>query len=196
MRLPRMTTRRWMIATAVVAVLLGGVLRAQALQRRTAYHAREKQSCLQRAQLAEKQYRWMQQEGGTWCGSRILLIEIKEEYEETPELWERAAYHAGLEAQYRRAARYPWLLAPAERPFVPDDRNHPPEWLRAKAEAYKSLESRWRHLAEGQRQPDQTAVFSRRAEEDARRRADYDRRAKQAEVGSQSKVRRRGAPEV
>jgi len=46
MRLPQMTTRRWMTATAVVAVLCWGTLRAQALDRRAAFHAREKQECL------------------------------------------------------------------------------------------------------------------------------------------------------
>jgi hypothetical protein len=34
MRLPRMTTRQWMIAVAIVGVLLGGIDGAQRLRRR------------------------------------------------------------------------------------------------------------------------------------------------------------------
>jgi hypothetical protein len=141
----------------------------------------------------------MKEEGGTWCGPVVLLVEIAEDYEAAPELRERAAYHAELETKYRWAARYPWLFAPAETPFIPDDRNRPPEWLRAKAEAYKSLESVRRYhakLAEEQGQREQAASFICGAEEDASRAADYDQRAKRVRGGSLSKVSRGGEPEA
>jgi len=109
---------------------------------------------------------------------------MEEYYEAIPDLRERAAYHAELEVMYRRAAHYPWILAPTEKPFMPDDRNRAPEWLRAKAEAYKSLERDRRalaRLAEDQRKPKYAAEHLRLAEEDARRAADYKRRATRIE---------------
>jgi hypothetical protein len=180
MQLTRMTTRRWMVATAFAAVLSGGILRAQALQRRAAFHAWEKQSCLQKTRAAEKEYRWMQEEGGRWCGSRVLFVEIEEDYEAAPELRERAAYHSHWEAAYRRAARYPWLSAPAETSFVPDDRMRSPDWLRAKAQTYRTLERTRRGLAgsaDSPRSKEQILL----AEADARAASDYDRRARQRE---------------
>ena len=59
-----------------------------------------------------------------------MYIQPEEAFEAAPELEERVAYHAALEARYRRAARYPWILAPTEQRFMPDDRIWPPEWLR------------------------------------------------------------------
>ncbi len=180
MRRPRMTTRRWMIATAFVAVLCSGILRAQAFMRRASFHGREKQICLQQALDAEKAHQWMKERGGDWCGSRLLLIEIAEDYESVPDLRERAAYHAELEAMYRRAARYPWIRVPAEKPFIPDDRIRSPEWLRAKAEAYRSLETVRREFANcvgSSRAQEQIRI----AEEHARTATDYERRASLAQ---------------
>jgi hypothetical protein len=186
MRLPWMTTRRWMIVTAVVAVLCWGTLRAQALERRAAFHAREKQSCLQRAQDVEGGSRpLLQEKKRRLCGPLevfAIVAELEEAYEAAPELRERAAYHAELEASYRRASRHPWIQVPPEKPFIPDDRIRSPEWLRTKAEAYRSLESDRRDLAksfEEWRKPDQAEEQLRRAEEDARNAAEYDRRARQ-----------------
>jgi hypothetical protein len=186
MRLPRMTKQRWLIVTAVFAVLCWGTLRAQALERRAAFHAREKQSCLQRAQGVEGASRpLLQEHKGRFCGPTegfAIFAELEEACEAAPELRERAAYHAELEVSYRRASRYPWIQAPAEKPFKPDDRIRSPEWLRAKAEAYKSLESDRRDLAksfEELRKPKQAEEQLRIAEEDARTAAVYDRRARQ-----------------
>jgi hypothetical protein len=77
MRMPRMTTRRWMVAIAFVTVLFWGVLRALALERRSAFHSREKLSCLQQANNAEKRYHWIREN----CLARLAIIEIVEDYE-------------------------------------------------------------------------------------------------------------------
>ena len=90
MRLPRMTTRRWMIATAVVAVLCWGTPRARALDRRAAFHAREKQECLVWAQCVEGFHQ------RRICTTHEVLVLMEEDYEAIRDLRERAAYHADL----------------------------------------------------------------------------------------------------
>lgn len=77
MRHPRMTTRRWMIVTVVIAVSLWGGLRARALERRAVFHEVEEAACLLEAQRAENRHQWMKEEGGNWCGPRSVLIEIQ-----------------------------------------------------------------------------------------------------------------------
>jgi hypothetical protein len=176
MRLPRMTTRRWMLVVAFVAALCGGTLRARALQRRAAFHSREKQSCLRQAQAAEREYRWMKEEGDTWCGPRVLLIRIAEDYGAAPELRERAAYHADLEVLYRRAAHCPWMLVPAETFFRPNERIGSLAGPRSKAEAYRSPQIARRQLAEHD-ECLRTREDIRIAEEHARMALDYDRRS-------------------
>jgi hypothetical protein len=169
-----------MVATAFAAVLCWGTLRATALQRRAAFHAQEKQSCLQQAQAAEKDYQSLKQrlnEGS--CEPRGLMLEIAEDFEAAPELRERAVYHAELEARYRRTARYPWMLAPSQKPFIPDDRIRSFEWLRDKAEAYRSLESARREyakyiLGQGKQSEQQLRI----AASHATMAAEYDRRAR------------------
>jgi hypothetical protein len=164
-----------MIAVAAVAVLCWGTLRAHALERRAAFHAREKQECLVWAEGAEKFHQ------GYSCTTHEIRIYMEERYEAIPDLRERAAYHAELEAMYRLAARYPWIPPPTEKPFIPDDRNRTPGWLRARAEAFKSLERQRRDFAnsaEDQRKPQHVADELRLADEDARRAADYERRAR------------------
>lgn len=86
MRLPRMTTRRWMVATAAIALFCWAELRGRALQQRAAFHARERQSCLRDAQNAEKNYLWMNSSANSWCGPRVQFIEIAEDFEEAPAL--------------------------------------------------------------------------------------------------------------
>ena len=184
MRLPRMTIRRWMVATAIVAAVCGEALRVHALQLRVAFHAREKQSCLRRAQAIEIEQRRWEKAKDRWCGLADIFVEMEELYEAIPVLRERAAYHAELEAKHRRAVLYPWILAPAEKPFLPDDRARSPGWLRARAKAYQSLEQGRRALAkiyEERGELDVAAIHIRRAEEHAEAVSDYDRRARQRE---------------
>ena len=147
MRLPWLKTRRWIINTALVGGLCWSTSRADALKLRAEFHAEQKQNCLQQAEFAERQHHWMEQDGRNWCGSIVHLIDIAQDYEEVPELRERAAYHAAMELMYRQASRHPWQRMPAEKPFIPDDRLRTADWLLAKAKAYRELEQQRRRLA-------------------------------------------------
>jgi hypothetical protein len=80
MRLPRMTTRRWMIMIAVVAIVLGAIAideRRDRFRQLAAYHDRVVQA-LRPPYVPQVNPR-------------------------------RVAYHRDLAAKYERAARYPWL---------------------------------------------------------------------------------------
>ena len=104
MRLPRMTTRRWMLAVALVALSVSGEqMRRRAAQYRwqAERHANIESACRRTADLLPrmKPADW---EG--FCGQMARGIR------NSPRL---AAYHAVLRRKYEHAARYPWL--PVER---------------------------------------------------------------------------------
>ena len=176
MRMPRMTTRRWMVVAAIVAVLTWGISRAQALERRSAFHSSEKQSCLQEATAAEKRYHQFM-EAGCILLPKAAVLEIAEDYEAAPELRERAEYHAQLEALYRRAARYAWIPVQVEKPFAPDGRLHSPEWLRTKANAYRRLAVARREAAKLLIGSSGAKAWHHIADQHMKAAADYDRRA-------------------
>ncbi len=95
MRLPRMTTRRLMVAVAVVAIALGiGVITMR--MSRTAQIYRQKAAALARAEV-----------------SLIKLIPEVERNGEDPEWLEvfrrRLVYAAAMKKKYEDASRYPWL---------------------------------------------------------------------------------------
>jgi hypothetical protein len=99
MRLPRMTTRRWMIAVAVVALSVAGEqMRRRAVQyrRQAEHHARIELVCRQTAArlplMKPSDY-----EG--YCGYMVRNIR------NSPRI---AAFHADLRRKYEHAARYPW----------------------------------------------------------------------------------------
>jgi hypothetical protein len=99
MRLPRMTTRRWMVAVAVVAMLMGEADIAQRLRRR-------RDEFVSRAQwhgeiVATWNARWRPAPPGA---ATLRLMD----------------YHGSLARKYERAARYPWL------PVEPDPREPEP----------------------------------------------------------------------
>ena len=109
MRLPRMTTRRWMIAAAVVAVLTrcGQTgARWHQYRKRVEYHASERKKVgIMLAPALE--YR---REAGRFPGCGL-----------GQDIWERlceqAEWHARLKLKYERTAARPWV------PVAPD----PPE---------------------------------------------------------------------
>src|SRR4051794_10894341 len=103
MRLPRMTTRRWMIAVSMEGVLMWGVVRTHDLKSRATYHAQEKQQRINTAQLYEKLYLLRVKLIETASVVMTFWLETQENYEEASELRERAEYHARLELAYRRA---------------------------------------------------------------------------------------------
>jgi hypothetical protein len=118
LRLPPMTTRRWMIAVAVVGLLLAGCIGGYRLKRLHDHF-------LQRAQdhammeianrKSERAHRELfEMRGGFGPGSETLRAKSLRDivfFSRT------ASYHAAMAQKYEYAARHPWL------PVAPD----PPE---------------------------------------------------------------------
>ncbi len=93
MRRPRMTTRRWMIAVAIVAVVIGIYERRRRFLRLAAIHAE------------------------AIAGVDAGHVDIPRPGE--PFIWvasPRHRWHEALLAKYARAARYPWLPVEADTP--------------------------------------------------------------------------------
>ena len=110
MRLPRMTTRRWMIAVAVVAILLGAGLETG----RRSFRFARLSDCHSNAAL--ECFHALMTLGG-WPPpqdpSPAELGRVRNLYR----VRALVHYHSALTQKYERAARYPWL------PVAPD----PPE---------------------------------------------------------------------
>ena len=91
MRLPRMTTRRWMSVVAVFALLAGVVIEVQ--RRRVRFHA---MAAHYRAKEINPQFPYMS-------------ITFKE-WESLSKRWPRLRpYYAAMRKKYEFAERYPWL---------------------------------------------------------------------------------------
>ncbi len=86
MRIPRMTTRRWIVVVMIVAVLLG----VERTRRRAAY--------LQQRAVENEQ-----------AETAIKIILLPAPGTDVESLRRRADYYAHLKEKYRRAARSPWL---------------------------------------------------------------------------------------
>jgi hypothetical protein len=106
MRLPRMTTRRWMVLVATVAILIGVGLelgrRSSRFARLSAYHS----------EVALLHFHTLMRLGG-WPPQDPLAAELGR----GRNLYRVRAlvhYHSALTGKYERAARYPWL------PVAPD----------------------------------------------------------------------------
>jgi hypothetical protein len=115
MRLPRMTTRRWMLAVAVVALLIAASLEAARLTRRAGeyrqyavWHAAMRDLCLGEADG----YRDACAHRATGDRREEAELLLREAHERT-----LAEHHDALVIKYERTARFPCL------PIEPD----PPE---------------------------------------------------------------------
>jgi hypothetical protein len=127
MRLPRMPTRRWMVAVAAVALGMGGTVAGIRLKQR-------RDRFLSRAQLHEGiAVAFMKLEGIARETSsefprditelerqeregddvepllRNMKVDLDRSKETLTTLPGKRAYHAAMARKYRRAARYPWL---------------------------------------------------------------------------------------
>jgi hypothetical protein len=132
MRLPRMTTRRWMVIVVIVGVVMGAIVGGVRLKRRHSYflarvqsHAEREDDCRERKRLfdalewnsaAEIEWKTKDKQGGSpevarAKRTRALVHDHKER------ATRGIAYHAAMAQKYRYAARYPWF------PVEPD----PPE---------------------------------------------------------------------
>jgi hypothetical protein len=119
MRLPLMTTRRWMIVVAIIGLITGGTIEGMRLKRRhdyaflsrLEYYARKEDEAVG----WERTYRKLverEERAGSRCDDlRRHLDQISQGVE----------YYSALARKYRRAAHYPWL------PVEPDPPE--PDWM-------------------------------------------------------------------
>jgi hypothetical protein len=110
MRLPRMTTRRWMIVVAVGASVSAGITfpNRWSLRQKARSHASKEAYAEEMVRVCAFQAECLQ--GDDPPSARRLNLSAAV-------YARRTAYHAQLRAKYEQAAVYPWL------PIAPD----PPE---------------------------------------------------------------------
>jgi hypothetical protein len=112
MRLPRMTTRRWMALVAVAGVTLTGLrfwqLRIDYQHRSEAYAANE-EACRSNAEWSKMSASRLARSVG--LEERVRAAGATREAEKT-----LAEYYADLKVKYARAADRPWLSVPPDPP--------------------------------------------------------------------------------
>src|SRR4051812_43881044 len=102
MRLPRLSTRRWVMLVVLVAVTMGA---AEHLRRlRIVY----------REQVAR--HRALETSSRRIAGYATGLQRLGLEPRARPGPGRRTEYHAAMRRKYERAARYPWLPVPPDPP--------------------------------------------------------------------------------
>ena len=111
MRVPRMTTRRWMIAVAVVGLVIGGGVW---LKQRRDYFLSLAQS--HQKEVASSTARGEALKSRLGCTSGMTIEEIMHLHGDYDRMMDRADHHASLARKYERAARYPWLLVEPDPP--------------------------------------------------------------------------------
>ncbi len=113
MRVPRMTTRRWMVAVAILAALMGTVLspRWRLCFDEAGYYAAEERSLLQAATSLEHQATSRQGNAVETMMGGILASGLRAQ----------AADHARSSRQWLRAGLLPWVELPA---IVPHRESH------------------------------------------------------------------------
>jgi hypothetical protein len=111
MRLPRMTTRRWMVAVAVIGLLVGGGVR---LKRRRDYFLSLARSHAQKMPSSTAEGKALRSRFGSTSGmggeETVLLSR------DFDRMMNRADHHSALRRKYEHAARYPWLPVEPEPP--------------------------------------------------------------------------------
>ena len=133
MRLPRMTTRRWIVVVVIVGLLMVGVRlkqrrslllsRAQFHEQKAAFYpkleSRERKICAEYPRLIAGLERLQDYRDREPVRSRLedLKVRLDESRRNLARWTNRIAYYAGMAHKYQHAARYPWL------PVEPD----PPE---------------------------------------------------------------------
>jgi hypothetical protein len=123
MRLPGMTTRRWMVAVAVVALLAGGLVGGYRLKRRRDYFlSRIYYHNLMASLCRDFAHPLHSSDSKDFIGT--LLQDVPPELPSVEELTagmvrimreshgdlsELGDFHKAMACKYRHAARYPWL---------------------------------------------------------------------------------------
>jgi hypothetical protein len=109
MQAPRMTTRRWMVAVAIVAILMGVGLDVGRRSRRFARLAAD------HSNAALEHFHTLMTLGGPPLLADIPPTEpgpLRSLHRENA----LVSYHSALTKKYQRAARYPWLPVAPEPP--------------------------------------------------------------------------------
>jgi hypothetical protein len=115
MPLARMTTRRWMVAVAVVGLLMGGAIGIVRLKRRSDDFTVRSQNHARQASLYNLYTPGVDEHlRATVEPEMRSVLENRKAY-----LLGAFAYHDAMTGKYLRAARYPWL--PVE-PDLPEPR--------------------------------------------------------------------------
>jgi hypothetical protein len=105
MRLPRMTTRRWMVVVVIVAVVLGAgmlIQRSRSYASLASVHAESEKECWRIVQAFE--------------GSRFDPVIWREALVHVRRSRRLFPYHAALRRKYELASRRPWLPVEADPP--------------------------------------------------------------------------------
>jgi len=124
---PWMTTRRWMVAVAVVIVAILLVVELRRFRQLTLAYRTDAKHHASLRQLHSDMRDAYAQHTEFWARLGAALKEDSEESEELKnvakeycKLAERenevATYHALLESKYQSASRYPWLPVPPDPP--------------------------------------------------------------------------------
>ncbi len=118
MRLPQMTTRRWMVAVAVAGLILGGIAGHDRLKRRRVLflnlartHFLREVACHQEANL----YHALEEDlGGGTAYEDVYRRDYRKRRKENA--IQRTRYHRAMAGKYRRAAESPWLSVEPDTP--------------------------------------------------------------------------------
>ncbi len=124
MRLPRMTTRRWMVAVAGVGVVVGAWLNLERLRRLSREYAGRATNAERRSNYAKMSASWSHER---WLAECRKIDESNRKYAPfqmgqpySPEVAsKRVAYWVPIVSKYEHAARCPWLPVEPDPP-VPD----------------------------------------------------------------------------
>lgn len=107
MRMPRMTTKRWMIAVAVLAAILSRPAYLRSI-------ARQHEMARVRLGVSDLDIYC-----GLTGGNGEDPSEVAARRQVTEPIHAVARYHSDMEEKYEEAARRPWLLVPADPPSPP-----------------------------------------------------------------------------
>jgi hypothetical protein len=111
MRLPRMTTRRWMVAVVMIGLMIGGGVW---LKQRRHYFLSLAQS--HQKEVASSTARGQALKSRLSTTSGMSDEDIMHLYRDYTRMMDRADHHAAMARKYERAARYPWLLVEPDPP--------------------------------------------------------------------------------
>jgi hypothetical protein len=107
MPLPRMTTRRWMMAVAVVGLLLGAIVGGRRLKQRRDYYLQLANDEARSEIYIRRMVAWVGSHSPvTVVGQTLTVAEAVTEYDKV------AAYYAERKEMYLHAASRPWISVP------------------------------------------------------------------------------------